>query len=230
MPFSGPARKRSVTLFLAGNISFCTVQGFCFSNGSASLQFMCQLTILIKIRSFIPGTPKVHQSKACNACQESNPRKQCWVRNVMESGKEKLGKAALSVSEHQQALTIGHKPGSRDTSKVKAKWHDEESKRCELRIYKAFLYSMVISEKFLWKFRCCPCINISFLKILKSKPTVFIILIVFHYLFPQITPILWLSAIFFMGISFLFFRIHWFPSFVHHHCAYDLYLTKLNFT
>lgn len=148
MPFSDPARKRSVTLFLAGNISFCTVQGFCFSNESTSLQFMCQLTIFIKIRSFIPGTPKVHQSKACNACQKSNPRKQCWVRNVMESGKEKLGKAALSVSEHQQALTIGHKPGSRDTSKVKAKWHDEESKRCELRIYKAFLYSMVISENF----------------------------------------------------------------------------------
>lgn len=196
MPFSDPASKRSVALFLAGNISFCSVQGLCFSSGSTSLQFMCQLTI-IKIRTFIPGTPKVHPSKACNECQNSNPRKQCRMRKVMESGTKKLGHAALGASEHPQALTVAHTPGSADTSQAKAKWHDEESKRCEIRRLKTFLYSMVISEKFLWKFHCWLCINVSLLKILKSKATVFVILIVFHYLLPQITPILWRPAVFF---------------------------------
>ena len=230
MPFSDPASKRSVALFLAGNISFCSVQRLCVSSGGTSLQFMCQLTILIKIRTFIPGTSKVHPSKACNECQKSNPRKHCWVRKVMESGTKKLGKAALSAGGHPQALTIAHTPGSADTSKVKAKWHDEESKRCEIRRLKTFPYSMVISEKFLWNFHCWLCVNVSLLKILKSKATVFVILIVFRYLLPQITPILWLPAIFFTVISLLFFRIHWLPSFVHHHCTCDLCLTKLNFT
>ena len=169
MQFSDPASKRSVALFLAGKSSCWIVQGLCFSNWATSLQFMCQLTILIKIRTFIHSIPIVHQSKACNACQKSNPQKQWWVRNMIVSSKEKSGQAVLTPSEHTGARIYRHIQGQGHL----AWWRKQ--RMWTQKILKLFYTVWSFLKIFCENSSLCTCIYISFLKVLISEATVFVI-------------------------------------------------------
>lgn len=179
---------------------------------------MFLLTVLIKIRTFIDSTPMAHELKAYNTCPKSNPWKQWWVRPKMGSGTEKSEKAALCPSEHA---------GARIST-----WMEVGGQLAGGR--KQNMYTWKMLRHF---YTCCHFWKVS-VKILDSAsvfislfkgPNIFLSSRLFSTISPNYPNTL-TSSYLLTDISALYLGIHWFPSFLLYHGAYDLYLTNLNFT
>lgn len=112
------------------------------------------------------------------------------------------------------------------SSKSRSAGMRKKVKYMNLEDTKAFLYNIVISGKFLRKFQTrhlCLCF------FLKGSNICFCHLDCFTLSISPNYPNSLMSTYLLTNMSFLYLSMQSFLSFLQYHCAYNLYLTKLNF-